>query len=826
MRNVIYLIFIFFPLIIQGQNVVIKGFVVDKDNKPIAGSSIYEQKSGIGAITDSQGKFSFTLKNPGKYTLVIKAMNYNTLDTTLYIPQKGLSVKFVLNAQAYAMNPIVKTAEYNELTGSTRMTYKVFNLVPSASGNAVETLIKTAMGVQSNNELSSQYNVRGGNFDENLVYINGIQIFRPMLIHSGQQEGMSTINPDMVQSLDFYAGGYQAKYDDKMSSVLDVRYKVANENMVKLTLSMLNSGIYISHISENKKLHFSLGSRVKKNSYLLKSLDTKGDYKPLFFDLQTFTRYDLSNKIKIDFYSYFADNRYNFYPSTSTIAFGTFTDAMQMSIFYDGQEKDMYLSSLNALTFNYRWNDKTQTKLIASAYLSNERENYTFNAAYALNKVDEEFYSESFGDSLLNLGVGQFIDYARNSMNIKIYSLQIKNNKEIKGHSIESGVKYQLEDISENTLRWYYIDSAGYSFSLDKNPYYLSLYDYSSGSARLISRKISAYVQDYFSFYAGLTKISLSAGLRYTFWDYANEHLFSPRLNVLVIPPWEKQWTFRFASGIYYQIPFFREMVDFDGNLTDNPHSQKSVHFVAGAYRNFMMWDRPFKFTTELYYKKLDNLIPYEVDNLRIQYYANQIAKGYAAGSDFRIYGQFVEGVDSWLSLSLMSTKEDIYNDAYWQYLDKDGNPTVISSLIADSVYVEPGYIPRPTDQRVSIGMFFQDYMPGDERFRVSLSLFYGTGRPFGPPQTGRQFAVLRTKSFLRADIGFSYDLTSVFKKTKQTLVQVDILNIFDYRNVASYTWLTVLGNTAVIGTPDIIKIAVPNYLTGRMLNISFTVKF
>ncbi len=827
MRKIIFLtILIFFSKNILAQ-ITIKGVVLDSKNQPIAGCAVSIKNSKTGTFTDSSGHFTlFTKKKI--ITLNLSFLGYETLDTVVNT-QNTHFLKIILKNKNYEIEQVAAYGYYIKDPGTTYLRNKLLSVVPSASGNAVETLIMTSMGVQANNQMSSQYSVRGGNYNENLVYIDGIKIFRPILIRSGQQEGLSIINPDLVDNIKFSAGGFSAEYGDKMSSVLDITYRTPDTLRLSGDLGLLGGSFHIENRSKTGHFSYLTGIRIKQNSYLLNALPTKGNYKPFFSDFQTILNLNLTPKLSLRSFTYLSYNKYNFYPDSMTVALGTFTTNFKIPIYFQGQEKDKYSAALQA--FRLRWKPKynLQFNFLSSYYFANEQERYTLAAAYLINMVQNQFDKNS-RDSIVNIGVGAYMNYGRNFLKIGVLQNTFRINYELANHSLVFGLEHYYDRVADQLTRWYYIDSAGYNF----NPYIhsdstINLYKFQTAYNQYSDHRFDVYLADYYQFFIGLSKLRINAGLRYIYWSYAGENQINPRISLYYTPNWRKKWTFRLSSGLYTQLPFYNDLRNLDGTLVspEKAHSQKSIHFVLGAYRNFKLWSRPFRFTTEWYYKYLYDLIPFEFDNLRIQYYANQIAKGFAYGADFRLFGEFVPGTDSWISLSLLHTAEDIENDQYWQYYDNKGQPTIFRSLAVDSTLVEPGYIPRPTDQLVTIGLFFQDYMPQNKNMRVSLGLFYGSGRPYGPPGQARHYATLRMPAYLRADIGFLYIWKPKFAQS--VIFEVDLFNAFDARNVASYSWLSVMMNPALINNPlgnvYMVQMAVPNYLTPRLINFKVKIK-
>ncbi len=818
MKKVIFIIFLLAYNLSFGQK--IQGKILSADNKPVAGATIKILGTQKATLSNKDGLFSINVAHRAeKVHLIVSFVGMYNIDT-LVNTNKFIIIH--LRPKTYEIEQVQALGNNYSSTGDIVIKRKVLDIVSTLTGNAVEALIMTSMGVQTNNELSSQYSVRGGSYDENLVYIDGIEIIRPVLIRSGQQEGLSIINPDFVRNIKFSAGGFAAHYGDKMSSVLDISYKTPKDAQTKITLGLTGASFFHQNNICNSRLSFMIGTRLKQNSYLLNALPTKGNYKPLFSDFQTVINYKFSQKFSLRAFGYMSINSYDFFPDSLTVAIGTFTQNFRIPIAYQGAEKDKYNFALAGLTMTYRPESHTLIQWINSFYDSREAERYTIGSAYRLDMVQRQI--ENNKDSAINIGVGYFLTYSRNYLSARVMQSKIKTTSQIGKHTIMAGIGYRLDRINDRLARWKYIDSAGYSFSLmPQENNVINLYNYVNATNFYQAYRINAFAEDFIHFYLGTTRLDLNLGLRYTYFSFSGSTLFSPRFSVYLYPNWINMWTLRFSSGYYYQIPFYNELRDFTGHLVHSANIQKSIHYVLGAYHNFRMWGRPFKFSSELYYKDLKNIIPFEYNNLRIQYYAHQKAHGYAAGLDMRIYGEFVPNVDSWISLSFMHTAENIDNDAYWQYLDKNGERTFYKPYAVDSVLVEPGYMPRATDQLVTVGLFFQDYMPTMKNMRMNMSLFFGSGRPYGPPTEGRYKAIYRMPPYLRADIGFLYVFHPKKKKYK-AIFEIDLFNALGVMNVASYNWLTILTNSALIGNNPLgenymVQIATPNYLTGRLVN-------
>jgi hypothetical protein len=664
-------------------------------------------------------------------------------------------------------------------------------LMPSTTGNAVEDLVTTQMGVSTHNELSSQYNVRGGSFDENVVYLNGQEVYRPMLARSGQQEGLSIINSNMVSDISFSAGGFPAQYGDKMSSVLDITYKRPERFEASIGASLLGTDAYAGF--GNKKFSMMNGLRYKTTRLLLGSLDTQGEYDPRFLDYQNYSSWRPNEHWTIDFIGYFSNNHYNFKPEDRETKFGTMEDAKTFRVYFDGQEKDLFKTLYGALNLKHNFDAKTDLSLLSAYYESKEQETYDIQGQYWLNETTSQE----------QLGVGTYMEHARNFLTARVMNMQLKFHKQVGNHNLQTAFTYNIERVKENATEWEMRDSSNYSIPHSLTALNL-IYNLRAKTA-LNTNRLEYYLQDTYRFHYTSGLFTLNYGGRLTYWNWNDEILFSPRISLAWIPSFNENFTFRFASGVYYQSPFYKELRDTvtsNGNtrveLNKNIKSQRSIHFVLGGDYQFRMLSRPFRFMSEMYYKKLDNLIPYDVDNIRVVYYGKNISKGYAAGMDFKLFGEFVPGADSWITLSLMSTKEQILGHT----------------------------IPTPTDQRYNVSLFFTDFFPNTTRWKMTLKAAFADGLPFGVPHGQMDQRPFRAPAYRRVDIGMSYRLlnnedhhsrSGFSGMVRNAWLGVDAFNVLGINNVNSYYWITDITNN---------RYAIPNYLTGRLLNIRFLLEF
>ena len=809
------LLSIFLTLTYLGYSQNISGIITDQDDNILTGVSININNEAIGTSSDENGYYSLKVKANRSIILLYSYIGYQSEKIRIPMLKQGQSyeLNIKLKAKNTLLGDVTVEDKRNRKESLTRIKTKHVSVLP---GNSVgiEAILKTLPGVSSANELSSQYSVRGGNFDENLVYVNGIEVYRPFLIHAGQQEGMSFVNTDLVGSILFSAGGFQAKYGDKMSSVLDITYKRPVENKMSLQLSLLGGTAHVEGINKNRRLTYLLGARYKSNQYILNSLDTEADYKPRFADLQTLINYKLSNAWDISFLGNISSNVYNMVPKNRDTEFGTVNEALKLTIYFEGQEVDKYQTYFGALSTTYQPNLNLNLQFNSSAFQTYEQENFDILGEYWLYQLENNLGSDNFGGVAFDRGVGKYLNHARNQLNARVVNFSHKGNYNKEKLKVDWGVKIQKEEIEDKISEWYLIDSAFFNYphppddignpgSSDQE---IILSEILKTSLDLTSYRNSAYIQ----LSKDINNFTINTGTRGSYWSYNEETLLSPRVSVAYAPIWERDIVFRAASGIYYQSPFYKELRTPEGTLNYNIKAQKSTHYVLGSDYLFYQWGRPFKWVTEVYYKNLNNLIPYKVDNVQIQYLSDQLSNGYAGGIDMKINGEFVSGVESWMSLSVMQTKEDIVGDST---LNENGEMT------------EVGYIPRPTDQRVRFSMFFQDYIPGNPNYKMHLNLIYGDGLPFGPPQSEKYQDVLRVPAYRRVDIGFSAVIKSANKESRfgwlnkfeSIWISAEVFNLLDINNTISYLWVSDINGR---------QYAVPNYLTARQINGKLILSF
>ena len=768
------------------QSFSLSGSVVDNDGNPIELATVACVSQAKVTMTNLKGKFSLQLQSADSVIVRFSMVGYKTRQRILRNPRGKQTLRVVLNPME-SLDELVVTERRRQTTQTEKLDIKDVRNSPSATGNSVEELVQQQAGVSSHNEMSSQYNVRGGSFDENAVYINNVEVYRPFLVRSGQQEGLSIINPDMVGSVAFSTGGFEAKYGDKMSSVLDITYRQPQKTEASASVSLLGASAYVG--IGGKRFSMSHGLRYKTNKYLLGSLDTEGEYKPDYLDYQTFISYRPDSLWSVDFIGNISDNHYTFQPFNRETSFGTLTDVKSFKVYFDGQEKDLFRTLFGALNITRRFGKNTSVSLLASAFYTKEQETYDIQGQYWLDDVSNN----------TNIGVGTYMEHGRNFLTGHVENLKLIARHKTKRHDMEASLAIKFEKVKENSTEYEMRDSSGYSIphTADRLDLIYSL----RSQNEIDSRRIEGYLMDTYRFATDGEKQSfftLNYGLRFSNWSFNGETTVSPRASLAIVPGFNHDVTFRLATGIYYQTPFYKELRDTSTvngrtvvTLNEKIKSQQSIHFVAAFDYRFKMLSRQFKFTTEAYYKRFHNLIPYNINNVKVTYYGENLCDGYAAGMDFKLYGEFVPGTDSWLTFSLMKTRQTLYGVS----------------------------LPLPTDQRYSLNLHFTDYFPGTERWRMTLRLAYADGLPFGPPHSGIERMQFRAPAYKRADIGLSYLLARGKENGswyRNLWLAADCLNLFGISNVNSDYWVTDVTNN---------QFAVPNYLTGRRFNVRFTIE-
>lgn len=774
----------------SAQTFTLQGRVTDENNDPIEFASVSCLKQGKMTMTSLKGEYSMQLHSADSVVIKFSMIGYKAKTRILRRPRGKQTLQIVLHSDENQLGEVTVTGKKIETGQMEDISKDHLKSLPSASGNAVEELIQSQAGVSTHSELSSQYNVRGGSFDENSVYIDNVEIYRPFLVRSGQQEGISVINPDMVEKISFSTGGYEARYGDKMSSALNIKYRKPKKFEATASASMLGASAFIG--VSNKKVSWSNGFRYKTTKHLLGSMDTKGEYSPTFIDYQTYLTYTPNKRWEIKLLGNISDNHYNFTPEDRETKFGTMENVKAFQVYFDGQEKDVFRTFFGAVGITRNFGEKTSLSLIASAFNTREQEKYDIQGQYWLTQTET---SE-------NLGVGTYFQHARNYLKAHVESAKLLFKTKYKKHDIEGAFTFKKEKITENSVEYEMRDSSNYSVPHTGKDLYMI---YSMRAKNVLdANRIEAYVQDAFRFTSNNEKTlyTLNYGVRLSHWSYTKETIVSPRVSLGIIPAFNENVTMRFATGLYYQAPFFKELRDTTtqngityASLNSKAKSQRSIHFIAGFDYRFRMNNRSFKFTAEAYYKALGNLVPYSVNNVKVVYYGSNESSGHAAGIDLKLYGEFVPGTDSWLSLSLMNT----------------------------SMKLNGKSIPLPTDQRYAINLFFTDYFPGTDRWKMSLKLALADGLPFSAPHQELESNVFRAPAYKRADIGLSYRLLNNEGKQRKHIqlrnvwLGAECLNLFGINNVNSYYWITdVTGG----------QYAVPNYLTGRQVNFRVTVDF
>ena len=769
--------------------VKIGGVIRNEQGAPIELATVRLEGTTIGTVTDLKGRYSLKFMPQDSVTVVFSMLGYQSRKRLLVSPQGNISLNMTLTPIDFELSEVTISERRRQTSTIQQLDANTMQLAPDASGGGIEGLLTTQAGVSSNNELSHQYNVRGGSFDENMVYVNGIEIYRPFLISSAEQEGLSFVNPDMIHSINFSTGGYGAEYGDKMSSVLDITYKKIHSVEAKASLSLQGASVYAGW--GNKQWSWTHAFRYKTSRTLLTTLDTQGEYDPHFADYQTYLSWQPNKQWEAGIIANITRNSYNFRPQDRITKYGTLSDIRHFKVYFDGQEQDQFNTYFGSGYLTRHINNQNNITLRVSAFSTQERETYDITGQYWLGQADDDAT-----DTPENSSIGTYMEHARNYLKANVYALSLQGNHRIERHKILWGAEVKHERIQDRLREWELRDSAGYSMPqlAPEGP----TLTYSLTAQNAISNiRSSFYIQDNFKFQSVLGLFTLSAGIRASYWTWNKEFIVSPRATLSLIPERNDRFTLRIAAGIYHQAPFYKELRDTIGSTaTLNRHikSPRAIHFVAGGDYHFHLWNRPFRLTTELYYKHMSDLIPYNVDNLRLTYYGHNLAKGYAAGVDVKLFGEFVPGTDSWLSLSFMKTEEKINNQ----------------------------WTPRPTDQRYRISLYLTDYFPGSSRWKMNLKATLADGLPFGPPHSGRETHLFRTPPYRRVDIGMSYSLINPKKvQTRRTLkglwIGIDALNLLNTSNVSSYYWVTTSENH---------QYAVPNYLTTRQFNFRLQAEF
>ncbi len=804
------------PAIVVSQNTsIIKGYIKNLQNNPIKNVSV--SYKGIGTISNDAGYYELSIPIRKTIQITFRHISYKKHIKKVTLRSKRvLSYSPVLTALDNALKEVIVKNKANDARGITAIAVDKVKRLPGANAG-VENLLMTFAGVSNNNELSTQYNVRGGNFDENLVYVNGIEVYRPFLVRSGQQEGLSFINPNMVQNIHFSAGGFQAKYGDKLSSVLDITYKKPTVFKTQIDLSLIGGSATIEGQTPNQKGTGIIGLRHRNNSLFVNSKQIETNYNPSFTDIQSYFTYQFTEKLSLGFLGNFSLNNYNYTPISRRTRFGTLLNPIELIVFYNGQEKDSYQTSFGAFQTNYKLNDALTLQATASLYNTQEEEYYDILASYNLGQVDSNLGSENFGEVEFSQGIGAQLNHARNDLDALIGNLQFKATYKKNNNQLEAGIQYQIEDIKDRIIEWEVIDSVGFAIrpphhALNQQPYEpftgsITPYQNIRATNKVQIKRISGFTQFSRKDLINEHQIWYNFGIRFQHWSVnsdnaikKNHAIFSPRAQVAIKPNWDKDMLFRLSGGVYYQPPFYKELKDNLGAIHPEVKAQKSIHYVLGNDYSFQLWERPFKLTTEIYYKSLTNVNPYTVDNVRIRYQAANNATAYATGIDVRLNGEFVPGNESWISLGLLKTEENI---------NAKGN------------------IARPTDQRFKLGILFQDYVPNLPDLKAYLNMVYNSGLPGGAPSYSDPYQFQsRLGAYKRADLGVSYVFVDANKKSgapwlrnfKEFTAGLELFNLFDIQNSITNTWVRDIYSKTMYG--------IPNYMTGRVLNLKLGMQF
>ena len=869
---------IFSSLIFGQENVIIKGYVKTSKGKTVNKANIVVIDTKIGTISNKKGEFQFEIENTGYFNLEVSHVKYQKIskklntetDTVIFIKME---------------NKVLQTldVEYKDPGSSTTEILPTINAANVAlpSGNIEGLLSSVGFGVRQNNELSSGFNVRGGNFDENLIYVNGIEVYRPFLARSGQQEGLSFINPSMVENIVFSAGGFDAKYGDKLSSVLDISYREPIDFEANLSTSLLGTQLQFGD-RPNSLINYNFGFRYRTNAYLLGALDTKGEYQPRFADVQGLINFNLNEKLKLTAFGTAANNLFSVQPENRQTNFGNINEALRFTVYYEGQENTQYKTYMGALSLQHQTTEKLSLNYFISTFNTDETEYFDLLGEYRLDELERDLSSDQYGDIAYNRGVGAFLNHARNQLKANVINFYHKGDFINKNQKTSWGLKLQGEKVTNDIKEWNYLDSARFNTPkpIDSVGYQdpssipyqqLVLSNLIKANNKIESSRITGFIQHRFKFnrskeinlqyntdsnfnldttFTSQDYFTATIGARANYWTFNNQTVFSPRINIKWRPAFykyennqiiRKNITFRLATGYYYQPPFYRAARYLDGSINPTIRAQKSIHIVAGSDLVFNMWDRKFKFGSEIYYKFLQDIIPYEIENVRVNYYGENLASGYARGIDLKINGEFVEGIQSYASLSWLQTKEDLSNDFYYEYFNQNGEKIIPGYTLdqnrADSILYEPGFIPRPTDQRLSFSMFFQDQMPDDwdtekvkwSNMKVNINVLVASRLPYGPPGNKRYSDTLRSSFYKRVDIGFSKDLInndtdrskfkekSIFNEIEALWIAFEVFNLLDISNTTNYTWIRDVSGR---------QYSIPSFLTSRRLNLKLVARF
>lgn len=814
------------------ESATVQGVLKDELGNTLIQANVTLVGTNRGAISDEQGRYTIVL--PAQLPIVLRFSYSGLISREMDLvlePGEVRTLNISLQLRTLGIVDIEGQRRLRE-TGLDKIDPRLAKFSPTPN-SGVEALLVGQLGVSSRNELSSGYNVRGGNFDENLVYVNDIEVYRPFLARAGQQEGLSFPNIDMIERLSFSAGGFEARYGDKMSSVLDIQYKRPKAFAGSAMVGLMGGSVSLENAMMKQRLRQITGIRYRDNGLVLRGLDTQGDYRPVYTDIQSYWTYDLTPNVELGFLGLYSRNRYGFIPQDRETEFGTFNQALRFNVYFEGQEVTRFETFFGAFNVNVQASKDMLLKFTTSAFRTFESERFDILAQYRLGELERDLGSDQFGEVVRDLGVGTYLDHARNDLDATVYSFAHKGFLQLPKSYLQWGADVRAESINDRLSEWTMTDSADYSIPRTPGEN-MELGYVLKSRLDLQSIRTAGYLQNTWRWDDGEDRWwSLVAGARAQYWTYSGQTVVSPRARFTYRPGWKKvtaegdtvlrDYSFWAAAGLYYQPPFYREVRRLDGTLNPDIRAQRSIHYLVGMDRNFKIWDRPFKATAELYYKDLSNLIPYQLENVRIRYLGVNNAKGYATGLDMKLSGDFIEGIESWVGASVMSIQEDLNDDFYYKRINAAGNLIVpgftFDQVAVDSTLVEPGRIARPTDQRVSFALFFQDEMPRWPTFKVNMTLNFGTGVPFGPPNGERFSDTLRTNLYRRVDIGFSKQLLGAKGQEKSGFlghindlwISLEVFNLLNINNTINNTWVTDVSGRYY---------AIPDFLTPRRFNL------
>lgn len=814
----------------QSRTAQVSGMVTGINDEPLSGVSVIILGKNKGVSTGDSGRFMIEVPAEKACALVFTFAGYHSSQKNFFLsPGESEEISVQLTESGKTLETVV-IGDQRERKENSLVKINPRNAVvlPGPSGG-VEGLIKTLVG--SNNELTSQYSVRGGNFDENLVYINDIEVFRPYLVSNAQQEGLSLINPELAKSVSFYSGGFQAKYGDKISSVLDIQYKRPGSFGGSAYLSLLEQGLHLEGSSRDGKLTYIFGARNKTSQNVLRSQPIQGAYLPSSSDIQAFVTGRLSEKWQWEMLGIFSSTRFDFIPQevrkTASVFSPLYTSNLALDIYFEGQERDKYSTGLSALTVTHTLKKNLRMKWTLSRFTDREKENFDIGGAYLFGERDYDNSSNTYGQIINPLGTGYDQQYARNRLDITVWNLGYRGYWEKNRHYVQWGLLADRTRINDRLAQWEYRDSAGYSLPYD--PGTLRLFISQQSNALLDITKLSGYIQDNWRPAGNNEDLTIQAGLRFHYNTLNRQWLFSPRASVSWSPGGNNDLILKAAAGVYDQPPFYRELRGYDGQLNTSILAQRSLQFVAGADYNFSRSGKPFRLTSEIYYKRLRDVIPYDIDNVKIRYLGNNNAKAYALGAELRLFGQLVKDAESWLSVGVMKTMEDLEGDHYYRYLNAEGEeigPNTEDKVVADSARYEVGWLRRPSDRRFTIGLFLQDYLATNKNFRVHLNMLYGSNMPYNIPNSVRYRNALIIDPYIRVDIGFSVRLMdaqqlprshSPFRHFENIWLSLEVFNLLNRANIISYQIVKDFAGN---------NFAIPNRLTPRLLNLKLAVRF